>query len=216
MDVQSALFAASFVQCAYDPSRALPDGFRLRLVLMGNDLAGTSAEDRVAYGLLAESEDAIVIAIRGTETPLEWIQDARFGRIPFRTWGQTTTGFTQIYKSLSDPTPLLTAGKRLIITGHSLGAALATLLAIDLHSFNPEVYAFAPPNAGDQAFADVYNSLVPSGYRIVELTDIVPHLPPTLMGYRNAGKSVVLSHIGGIEDSHALSTYVASLESLNA
>jgi hypothetical protein len=69
----------------------------------------------------------------------------------------------------------------LTVCGHSLGASLATLLALDLavnRGFkNPTVYTFASPRTGDTAFAGAYNQVVPNTFRIANRIDLVPKLP---------------------------------------
>ena len=74
----------------------------------------------------------------------------------------------------------------LLVTGHSLGAALATFAAVDIkEQLNPShkiyFYTFGSPRTGNQAFSDHIMSLYPSGeyYRVVHAQDIVPHLPMT-------------------------------------
>jgi hypothetical protein len=69
----------------------------------------------------------------------------------------------------------------LTICGHSLGAALATLLAFDVGANtrfkNPTVYTYAGPRTGDQQFANAYNRCVPNTFRIANRMDLVPNLP---------------------------------------
>ena len=67
------------------------------------------------------------------------------------------------------------------MTGHSLGAGLATLLALDLaaHSLVPNTcITLASPRVGDLTFQHVFNQVVPNAYRVVNRIDIVPKVPP--------------------------------------
>jgi pimeloyl-ACP methyl ester carboxylesterase len=70
------------------------------------------------------------------------------------------------------------------ICGHSLGGALATLLALDVAAntvFNePAVYSYGSPRTGDSLFASTYNQVVKNSYRIANRLDIVPTLPPPI------------------------------------
>eukprot|EP00659_Diplonema_papillatum_P002979 gene2979-4682_t len=55
-------------------------------------------------------------------------------------------------------------------TGHSLGGALACLLAYSLkkrRGVDPIVYTFGLPKLGNKAFADLYDSTVPNTFRVV-------------------------------------------------
>jgi hypothetical protein len=68
--------------------------------------------------------------------------------------------------------------RRLVITGHSKGAALATLAGWRFHQEGrpvEAVYTFGSPRVGNDAFAEHYP--VPL-YRFEHRDDPVPHLPP--------------------------------------
>ena len=81
------------------------------------------------------------------------------------------------------------ANAGLMVAGHSLGGALASLVAPWLYDQLPKTgtvtgvaitpYTFAAPTAGNPAFAQYYDSLFPGAYRCVNTLDIVP------MGYDN-------------------------------
>lgn len=174
--------------------------------IYANDLATDMNPDRgnhvVSIGLVLQatgSGDA-VIAIRGTEGIQEWVQDAKFLAVscPFLgSAGNTEDGFTAVYTSMTPApavgSPSLTKTlatlpwKRsvtsLTICGHSLGGALATLLALDVAANtsppfnNPAVYTYASPRTGDPAFAAVYNHAVADTTRIANRMDLVPKLP---------------------------------------
>jgi pimeloyl-ACP methyl ester carboxylesterase len=70
----------------------------------------------------------------------------------------------------------------LTICGHSLGGALATLLALDVAANTGLGSAltsstYASPRTGDPSFADTYNQVVPNTVRIANRLDLVPKLP---------------------------------------
>jgi triacylglycerol lipase len=80
------------------------------------------------------------------------------------------------------------------VTGHSLGAALALLCALDLDNRGfviGGVYTFGGPRVGDVAWLDLYDaSLKEKTFRFVNELDIVPRVPGLLMGYRHVGHEV--------------------------
>jgi predicted lipase len=72
-----------------------------------------------------------------------------------------------------------------LVTGHSLGAALALLCAADLKRSGVvgsgiKLYDYGSPRVGNRAFANYMYNLLGSGavMRVVHAKDAVPHLPP--------------------------------------
>ena len=82
------------------------------------------------------------------------------------------------------------------VTGHSLGAAMATLAAVDVALSEDvrglfsavQVYAFASPRVGNAAFAKGFEARFGAGdaFFVQNYFDQVPHLPPQSLGYRHA------------------------------
>ena len=169
----------------------------------GNDLATElnplRADQIVSFGFVAQDAAGnAVVAIRGTEGMLEWVQDSKFLAVkcPFLPGsGCTEDGFTAVYESLrvsKDPSstrlvdflpnmPSPRTVTSITICGHSLGGAIATLLALDAAAnttlTHPIAYTYASPRVGDPSFVDTYNQLVPNTYRFANRLDIVPKLP---------------------------------------
>ena len=166
-----------------------------------NPLRGNSI---VSIGLVLQAEGTgdVVLAVRGTEGIMEWVQDARFSLVscPLAAGaGNTEDGFTAMYNSFrigSDPkasAPLcsalatlkfpkpVSATTSVTVCGHSLGGALATLLGLDVAVNtifkNPTVYTYASPRTGDSAFTAYYDHMVPNTIRVANRMDLVPKLP---------------------------------------
>ncbi len=102
------------------------------------------------------------------------------------------------------------------VTGHSLGAALATLYAAENTLTNkiPTVqalYTFASPMIGDSTFVDIFNGLKLNSWRIINQQDIVRILPPGPF-YRHVNTEVAYDSTGKVQQSiaccHALSSYL--------
>ena len=80
---------------------------------------------------------------------------------------------------------------RLVVHGHSLGGALATLIAfqmVDVHKLpgsEIELVTFGAPRVGDEAFVKQLEEYVPNQLRVINSTDIVPMLPLQAMGYNH-------------------------------
>ncbi|KAL5851667.1 hypothetical protein ACOSQ3_006785 [Xanthoceras sorbifolium] len=93
------------------------------------------------------------------------------------------------------------------VTGHSLGGALATLLALELSSsqlakrgaISVTMYNFGSPRVGNRRFAEVYNEKVRDSWRVVNHRDIIPTVP-RLMGYCHVAQPVYLA-AGELKDT---------------
>ena len=159
---------------------------------------------RVFFGVLAKSDadpTSYVAAIRGTDGFVEWVIDGEFLLIPHpRHAGvMVEQGFWNIYQtmSLADPATGLTTHQNaaegvaemvgmgtVVVTGHSLGSALATYFTDDLaERLGSRVLAclFASPRTGDSAWANLFAATV-KDYRLFNyILDIVTHVPT--LGY---------------------------------
>lgn len=208
MDWDRGIRYGQMVNAAYDAlagKASVPGGTDVVGTIYANDLATRAnpqrGKTRVLMGLLLQGQDGeAVAALRGTIGVKEWLQDAEFGmrafpRVPAA--GNTENGFTEMYLSMTLAEKVGAAGivdalptaawKRPVtaftVCGHSLGGALATLLALDATAnagapFNaPVAYTYASPRTGDDGFRAKYEQLVRTTFRIVDNVDIVPNLP---------------------------------------
>ena len=170
-------------EAAYDVTK-LPAGWKL-----------VSTIQPASFGLVAVSSDVCAIAIRGTETRGEWLADFDGIAVPNRFGkGMVHQGFQDQYSairaSILAAIPLTSA--RIWITGHSLGAALATLLASDIAlAGRPRLtYLWASPRVGWHDYADWFRTLPDPLYSIVNEWDLVPHEPPVVNGYEHDGAEI--------------------------
>ncbi len=74
-------------------------------------------------------------------------------------------------------------------TGHSLGAAMATLATSRLKA--SAIYSFGSPRVGNKAFCDSIKEQ--KNYNIVNCCDAVTILPPEILGYQEAGETVFIT-----------------------
>ena len=105
---------------------------------------------------------------------------------PYTKSGRVHDGFLSTYdifrKRIIDTLAPISAGKRLYITGHSLGAALATLAIPDVISAtpyrSPYAYTYGSPRVGDRDFVAAYNGMMKNrSFRIVNTSDPIVSVP---------------------------------------
>jgi triacylglycerol lipase len=205
------------------------------------------------FGVLAYStaDQAIIIAIRGTQTAFEWIHDGEFWKADFTSsngtpLGQAEVGFVSLYKSCTagagtdkgkaigastivefvrdfvQGDPVNRKVTHIDVTGHSLGAAIATLLAFDLAEsvasaeLSVGCTTFASPLVGDKKFAGEFDESVEDSWRIVNAPDIVPMLPPMFVGFAHVATLYPLNSYHLTKHTlpcwHALETYLYLLD----
>jgi hypothetical protein len=170
--IQQNLREVGFTQCEFFESK------------------GTAAGKGV-HGFLAlreTGEKTAVVAFRGTD--VQDLSDLRYDvdceLVAWSAGGRVHEGFAQALAQVqtSLAAALRSIGNcRRLYTGHSLGAALATLLA----SVEPPdaLYTFGSPRVGDTTF--VASLKATANYRYVDCCDLVTHLPPEIMGYAHFG-----------------------------
>jgi hypothetical protein len=150
----------------------------------------------MGYALQAKDGGHGIIVVRGTMSTEEWLNNLNYRTVPFHptddSYGNVHNGFRDVYKGIRgqyrDLADAFPADKPLYLVGHSLGAAVSQLGALDLALRHPEraerlqVYAFAPPRTGNLTFAAAYDRLVPTSYRVVNVCDVVPYVPFNSLG----------------------------------
>ncbi|WP_373233241.1 lipase family protein [Cohnella sp.] len=164
----------------------LPSGFEIRSII--HALAGVEEPVEEVFGFIAESPNQIIVVFRGTRTFQDNESDTDLYQVtyPFvEDAGRTHRGFTCIYLStreeLIEQLSKLSTAKRLMVAGHSLGGALATLAALDIAENTefkrPVVYTYGSARTGNPEFADRFDRVVKNSFRIVNVHDIIPTLP---------------------------------------
>lgn len=85
-------------------------------------------------------------------------------------------------------------GANIWVTGHSLGASLATLAAGRLQNVQG-VYTFGSPRVGDQGFKESFR---PQAFRVINGSDIVAGIPPE-NPYRHVGEPIYIGANGSVD-----------------
>jgi len=139
----------------------------------------------------------IVVAFRGTDAPRDWLEDGHFKLVATEFFhGQIHAGFLRQYGRISEELRERVQALReefpeaaLVVSGHSLGGALAYLAALELALWGSvaALYTFAAPRLGDVAFARQVEETFPNAIRVVVKGDLVPRVPPGRWGYKHPG-----------------------------
>ncbi len=183
---------------------------------------------------VAQSPDVLLVVFRGTEprkiadvtsdadairlavwdrTTLGQVHDGFF-RAFFAAWGKLFGGRKIFPDMLRNAAP-----RKIWITGHSLGGALAQVCAaqtalrdgIPVHA----VYTFGQPRVGDEQFAGaLHAALGARTFRLVNNQDIVPRVPFFTMRYRHFGQELFFSSNGQQGQADSVENFSTALESL--
>jgi len=150
------------------------------------------------HGLVAVHDDAVeanklaIVAFRGTnkDDPRDVVDDLEPQLVAWRGPGKVFEGFKDAFEEVVDD--LLPAVQsinyKLLFTGHSLGAALATLLAAVQKP--SALYTIGSPRAGDQEFVAALSAVNNSRY--VDCCDVVTTLPPPQFGHVHLGNPLYI------------------------
>ena len=147
-----------------------------------------------------ENSEHIIIAFRGTEP--KQMSDIKADLLAIKrkskTEGRVHMGFKlELRKLWSSIEGVLQRNKtkKLWITGHSLGGAMATLCASRLEEREPILYTYGSPRVGGKEFCD---GMQVTHYRFVNNNDMVTRVPLWIMGYRHHGNLTYINHYGNI------------------
>ena len=151
-----------------------------------------------------------IVAFRGTQ-PTSWEDikaDIQFTKqkkeyVPNKagtgSLGRIHSGFkaalNDIWDALLDHYNQNGQGKQLLVTGHSLGAALATLYADRISDIHSACYTFGSPRVGDKELID---NMVFRCYRFRNNNDIVTRVPPEWIGYTHKSDVLLYFDVDGI------------------
>lgn len=160
---------------------------------------------------LSANYDELIICFRGTESRLEdWVVDLDFSLVDGPFGGKVHEGFLDglslVWSALDYEVRRLLAERprRLYVTGHSLGGALANLAAAMWAQQEVPVsgvYTYGQPRTGDCKYGRQFNlALRHCAFRIVNDLDIVTRTPPRSMGYTHNGTLIYLTEEGAEDD----------------
>lgn len=136
-------------------------------------------------------QQAIYVVFRGSESLQNWIDDLSVELTTYPAPGCSNCnvhqGFYQAeqscFQNVASQVKSLRAkypSYQIVVTGHSLGAALSVLVSADLINGgigNVRMFNFGSPRVFDTNGANYYNSLIKDRNRVTHHKDMVPHSP---------------------------------------
>ncbi len=174
--------------------------------------------DTQAYGTTLPDGRRLV-AFRGTQPDrlMDLVTDAKALMVSWTPTSRVHQGFAEAFLAIQPAVAdFLAGGGSPVFTGHSLGAALATLAASAFKG--SKLVTFGSPRVGDQAFVDQVLAVTPWRSRYVDCCDVITTLPPPFPGfYVHCGDETYIDREGLVvpsidDDGKALDQFKAHTE----
>eukprot|EP00049_Salpingoeca_infusionum_P017774 m.354300 g.354300 ORF g.354300 m.354300 type:complete len:321 (+) comp16974_c0_seq1:132-1094(+) len=204
-DLNVAFTALNYATAAYckgsianwscKPCQKLPDTTNIQTYY-------AKKTDTFGYSGFAGSTKQLIVAFEGSHDIQQFIDDAEFLKKPLNFPGAASdvevhTGFLDSYLAIQseliqrvNATIASEPDVEILVAGHSLGAAIAAICALDLNILHPTIpinlYTFGLPRVGNAQFVQFFKAQnIQNYYRFVHNKDIVPHLPMESLNYRH-------------------------------
>lgn len=159
-----------------------------------DDTSDNRLSAKSTQAFITHHDEVVLIAIRGTLELSDWWRDADAAQVPFKEGkGKVHHGFYDAYKALKnfiqDYLDRFHVGQKIIISGHSLGGAIALLLAEALRNapendYDILLYTYGSPRVGDATFVAAAEPL--THHRMVNNNDMIPGVPAPWMNARRS------------------------------
>jgi triacylglycerol lipase len=192
MEKSQLLVFANISAITYDDPKASKNKFKT----LGYTIVEFFDIDNAQAYLLKGSDGVHVLSFRGTEVtePSDILADLKAGKNIEAIGGKIHVGFKGEINKLWPAIEKAVAGiDRLYITGHSLGAAMATIAAGRMHSKVMALITFGSPRVGNQEYV---NCLTFAHFRVQNNCDDVTKVPFKLMGFAHHGTHVYMNYYG--------------------
>jgi hypothetical protein len=143
-------------------------------------------------GHFGSYNDVAYIIIRGSSSWADWKSNFDFELITekIKTNAKVHKGFRSGWKQIKPYVyDKIAPFKKVVISGHSRGAAVATIgaenISFDFMSKDITLVALSSPMAGNAEFVRLVDGRIPDIYRIWLGTDPIVKTPPWCFGYRH-------------------------------
>lgn len=196
MEKNKLLVFANISAITYDEPKASKSKFKA----LGYTIVEFFDIDNAQAYLLKGSDGIHVLSFRGTEVsePSDVLADLKAGKNIEAIGGKIHVGFKGEINKLWPAIEKAVVGiDRLYVTGHSLGAAMATIAAGRMHSKVIALITFGSPRVGNQEYVDC---LTFAHFRVQNNCDDVTKVPFKLMGFAHHGTHVYMNYYGAFRN----------------
>uniref|UniRef100_A0A7S1ZTK1 Fungal lipase-type domain-containing protein n=1 Tax=Ditylum brightwellii TaxID=49249 RepID=A0A7S1ZTK1_9STRA len=218
----------SALSCAPEYARALSSS-EVEKLLLGGKIPNVRLID-----LIPSDDEELPPYLKGASKSGDSVEG--ICQIHFGFWSSYNRVRQAIHERVREE--LLKRPGRLILTGHSLGGAQATLCAYDMSRWviptlkqdilkhqkggrsivkklHLSCYTFGSPRVGGPVFAKAFKEVVPDAQRIICDGDVITSGPPGILGYYPVGRDNIFDFTGTIRTAPSLMEKKFSLKKRN-
>ena len=196
MEINQLLMFANISAITYDNPKDSKNKFKS----FGFNIVEFFDIDGAQAYLLKDMNGIHVLSFRGTEVTQksDILADLKAGKNIEACGGKVHVGFKgEINKVWPAIEKAIANIDTLYLTGHSLGAAMATIAASRMQSKVTALITFGSPRVGNQEFV---SSLNVTHYRVQNNCDDVTKVPFRLSGFRHHGTHMYMNFYGEFRD----------------
>lgn len=165
--------------------------------------------DDTGFVTIDDVNRLIVLSFRGSVSDPNWREDFKFIRVHTDMCPKCHIhhGYWESWMGIRDSVTVTAVqalnaypSYRFIVTGHSLGGALATLAAADFRRYNDDVakrtelYTYGSPRVGNEAAAAFFSGQSSLSFRITSMADPIPRMPGHILGYYHTSPEYWINH----------------------
>ncbi|KAL9046423.1 MAG: hypothetical protein Q9214_000735 [Letrouitia sp. 1 TL-2023] len=168
--------------------------------------------DVTGFLAIDTTKSLIVLSFRGSHSLPNWTTNIRFFPINTPNICPTCSVSSGFYESWTEArVSVLDALKRtqasypsyeLIVTGHSLGGAIAAIAAAEIRNLGTKasLYTYGQPRIGGEEVSQFITDQNKGGnYRVTHTNDLVPKLPGQVLNFKHISPEYFITSANGVE-----------------
>jgi len=161
-------------------------------------------------GFVAVKNRSIYVVFRGSESKKDFQNDGSVSKVPFIRDGEKVhIGFKScwepveedVYTAIREAKDTVDTVDSVVVCGHSLGGAVATLMAYSIkdrfYGYHVECCTIGSPRVGNKIFKQNYDKCEIETIRVVHNNDLVTHTP--YIGFLHVNHQLRLDSDGNVK-----------------